>query len=50
MPKTYRGLYPQLCEFENLYLAYRAARKGKRAAATVAAFEFNANIHFVLTT
>lgn len=39
--KTYRRLYPQVCDFENLYLAYRAARKGKRSKATVAAFEFN---------
>ena len=39
--KTYRQLYPQVCDFENLYLAYRAARKGKRSSATVAAFEFN---------
>ncbi len=36
---TYRHLYPQLCSFENLYAAYRAARKGKRGVAPVAAFE-----------
>jgi retron-type reverse transcriptase len=34
-------LYPQVCSFENLYLAYRKARKGKRGRAEVAAFEFN---------
>ena len=28
--KTYKHLYPQVCDFENLYLAYRKARKGKR--------------------
>ncbi len=39
--KTYRHLYPQVWAFENLYLAYRAARKGKRAAPSVAAFEFD---------
>jgi len=39
--KTYRNLYPSICTFENLYIAYRAARKGKRSKASVAAFEFN---------
>jgi retron-type reverse transcriptase len=39
--KTYRSLYPQLCSFQNLYAAYRAARKGKRKHESVAAFEFN---------
>ena len=38
--KTYRQLYPQVCDFENLYQAYRKARKGKRGRAEVAAFEF----------
>lgn len=28
--KTYKHLYPQVCDFENLYLAWRKARKGKR--------------------
>ena len=28
--KTYRNLYPRIYDFENLYLAYRRARKGKR--------------------
>jgi RNA-directed DNA polymerase len=37
--KTYRNLYPQLCSFENLYRAYRDARRGKRGAESVAAFE-----------
>jgi len=36
--KTYRGLYPKICDFENLYQAYRAARRGKRGKAAVAAF------------
>jgi retron-type reverse transcriptase len=39
--KTYKHLYPQICDFENLYRAYRAARKGKRKFESVAAFEFN---------
>jgi hypothetical protein len=37
--RTYRHLYPQVYDFENLYLAYRKARKGKRAKASVAVFE-----------
>ena len=37
--KTYRHLYPQVYDFENLYLAYRAARRGKRSKASVAGFE-----------
>ncbi len=37
--KTYRNLYPQIYDFENLYLAYRQARKGKRAKPQVASFE-----------
>lgn len=37
--KTYKHLYPQVCDFENLYLAYRKARKGKRGRAQPAMFE-----------
>ena len=37
--KTYRNLYPQICDFENLYLAYRKARKGKRGKTPAATFE-----------
>ena len=33
--KTYRSLYPLLCSFENLYAAYRAARRPE-----VATFEY----------
>lgn len=36
--RTYRNLYPQIWDFANLYLAYRAARKGKRGKVTVATF------------
>jgi retron-type reverse transcriptase len=35
------NLYPQVWSFENLYLAYRKARKGKRGRAPAATFEFN---------
>lgn len=37
--KTYPALYPRISSFENIYLAYRQARKGKRARAGPAAFE-----------
>jgi retron-type reverse transcriptase len=37
--KTYKHLYPLVCDFENLYLAYRKARKGKRGRAQPAMFE-----------
>jgi len=37
--KTYKHLYPQVYDFENLYLAYRKARKGKRGRAQPAIFE-----------
>ena len=37
--KTYKNLYPQIYDFENLYLAFRAARKGKRSRVDVATLE-----------
>ena len=37
--ETYRHLYGQLCSFDNLYQAYRAARRGKRSNTLVAGFE-----------
>lgn len=37
--KTYKHLYEQIWDFENLYLAYRRARKGKRGRPQAAAFE-----------
>lgn len=46
--KTYKHLYPQVYTFENLYLAYRAARRGKRSRPEVAAFEFDLE-HNLLT-
>ncbi|MBD3216388.1 MAG: RNA-dependent DNA polymerase [Candidatus Lokiarchaeota archaeon] len=39
--KTYKHLYSQIYDFQNLYWAYRAARKGKRSRPAVAAFEFD---------
>lgn len=39
--KTFKQLYPQIYAFDNLYQAFRAARKGKRDRAAVADFEFN---------
>jgi len=42
MPKTFKHLYPQIYDFENLYRAYRKARKGgKRKNEEVAAFELD---------
>ncbi|MBM4467631.1 MAG: RNA-dependent DNA polymerase [Chloroflexi bacterium] len=39
--KTYRHLYAQVWSFDNLYLAYRRARKGKRGQEPAANFEFD---------
>ena len=39
--KTYKNLYAQVCDFDNLYWAYRRARLGKRGRAAVAIFEFD---------
>jgi|GEM_PF-6971808 len=36
--KRYGNLYSQVTAFENLYLAYRKAAKGKRGQGNVAAF------------
>jgi len=37
--KTYKNLYPKIYDFDNLYWAFREARKGKRRKEPVAAFE-----------
>lgn len=42
MAKAYRNLFPQICSFENLHLAWRNARRGKRGRTEVAAFEYQA--------
>jgi RNA-directed DNA polymerase len=39
--KTYKHLYPQVCSWANLHLAWRKARKGKRGKESAAAFEFD---------
>ena len=39
--KRHRHLYPQVWDFDNLYRAYRRARKGKRGKTPAASFEFN---------
>ncbi len=45
--KTYRNLYPQVWAFENLYLAYRKARKGKRGREPAATFEFDWEVNLL---
>ncbi|MCE7904860.1 MAG: RNA-dependent DNA polymerase [Anaerolineae bacterium CFX3] len=37
--KTYKHLYEKICDFENIYLAWRKARKGKRGREQAAYFE-----------
>jgi RNA-directed DNA polymerase len=39
--KTFKNLYSQVWAWDNLYCAYRKARKGKRARAATAAFEWD---------
>lgn len=39
--KTYKHLFEQVCSFDNLWLAFHRARKGKRSKAEVAAFEYH---------
>ena len=39
--KTYKNLYPQITEFENLYQSFKKAARGKRKKSDVAAFEYN---------
>ena len=41
MARRYDDLYASLITFENLYLAYRKAAKGKRGQRAVADFEFD---------
>lgn len=42
MPRRFRNLWPRLVSFENLWMAYRAARRGKRQRPAVAAYELDA--------
>lgn len=39
--KTYKNLYASVWEWQNLYLAYSKARRGKRSRHPVAAFEYD---------
>jgi len=41
LPKTYRNLYPRLCSFENLYLAFERARRRKSARDYVTRFGYD---------
>jgi retron-type reverse transcriptase len=45
--KTYKNLYGQICDFDNLYLSWRNARRGKRATPTAAAFADNLDVELV---
>jgi retron-type reverse transcriptase len=45
--KTYRNLYPQVCDWDNLYLAYRKARKGKRGKPPAATFEYGLEANLI---
>lgn len=39
--KTYKNLYPQIIAFDNLYLAFKRAARGKRKRVDVARFELD---------
>jgi RNA-directed DNA polymerase len=45
--KTFKHLFPTICSFENLELAFRKARRGKRSKANVAAFEGNLDLELL---
>jgi RNA-directed DNA polymerase len=45
--KTYRQLYSKIYDWDNLYLAYCKARKGKRSRPPAAAFEFNQEANLI---
>ena len=45
--KTYRDLYRQVYDWDNLYQAYRNARKGKRSRPPAATFEFHQEAYLV---
>ncbi|MBI2371093.1 MAG: Retron-type reverse transcriptase, partial [Deltaproteobacteria bacterium] len=45
--KSHTNLWPRITSFENLYEAFRRARKGKRARPDVAAFEFDLERHLL---
>lgn len=43
--KTYRQLYPHITQFDNLWLAFKRAARGKRSKWDVAAFEYDLEGH-----
>jgi len=45
--KSYKHLYLQICAWENIYSAWRKARKGKRGREPAAAFEFDLESNLV---
>jgi retron-type reverse transcriptase len=45
--KTFKNLFPRICAFENLELAFHKARRGKRHRANVAAFEGNLDLELL---
>jgi len=45
--KTYKHLYPEVRAWENLYLAWRKARKGKRGRVPAATFEFDLETNLI---
>lgn len=45
--RTFRDRWPQLISFENLWTAYLAARRGKRARPAVAAYDLCAETHLL---
>lgn len=45
--KTFKHLYPRICAFENLELAFRKARRGKRGRPDVAAFEVDMDLELL---
>ena len=45
--KTYRNLYPTVCDWDNLYLAYRKARKDKQGRPPAATFEYDLEANLV---
>ena len=45
--KTYKNLYPHIASFENLYDAWRKARRGKRYLPTVSSFEQKLDVELI---
>ena len=38
--KSYKNIYPQICDYHNLYESWRKAARGKRKVPEVADFEY----------